>query len=812
MAVKAIQNLKSKIQNFRGLPFLRPSLRKRRGRLVRDYFLISVVLIGGGLITSGVVEIYYRYHESRDQLGLLQKEVAAGAAFKIEHFVQEIHNILKGATKSRDIAPKGLTADFRFELEKLLLIAPAVTEAIALNESGVIQVQASRLRTVLPDAKKDLSTGAAFKAAREGKSYFGRVYFVRGSEPYITIAVPIERFAGDVIGVLQAEVNLKYIGDVISSLTIGKAGYAYAVSQSGELIAHPDISLVLQRRNVRELAVFKAAFESTPGTPSPTAIAAPNIQGKEVLSAFALIPALDWAVIVDRPAEEAFEALYDSMIRTSALFLIGLGMALFASFFLARRVVQPVRILREGVERIGTGDLGYRLNLKTGDEIEVLADEFNKMTSQLQESYENLEQKVDDRTRELTESLEQQTATSEILGVIASSPTDVKPVFEAILVDAVRLCEAHYGGIFSFDGEAFHHESTCNVSQELLEYLQNTPILPGRQSALRRVGLERQTVHIADVMTDPESELPEAYRKEGMRSVLAVPLLRENTLIGAITIHRREVRPFTDKQIALLKTFADQAVIAIENVRLFQEIQDKNQQLEAANKHKSQFLANVSHELRTPLNSIIGFTRLVLRKTEGQIEKLQKDNLQKVLISSEHLLNLINGLLDLAKIESGKMEAYVETFKLDDVVRVATTTVEPMLKDGRVKLVTEIAPDIPALKTDRDKLKQSVLNLLSNAVKFTEKGEIKVAAWRDNGNLKMTVSDTGIGMKKEALALIFEEFRQADMSSTRRYGGTGLGLAIVRRFINLMGGEIAVESEVGKGSKFTITLPMELKQ
>jgi signal transduction histidine kinase len=297
----------------------------------------------------------------------------------------------------------------------------------------------------------------------------------------------------------------------------------------------------------------------------------------------------------------------------------------------------------------------------------------------------------------------------------------------------------------------------------------------------------------------------------GTRTILAMPLLREGLPFGGIVIRRNEVRPFTEKQIALLKTFADQAVIAIENVRLFQEIQDKNEQLEAASRHKSQFLANVSHELRTPLNSIIGFTRLVLRKTESQIEKLQSENLQKVLISSEHLLNLINGLLDLSKIEAGRMEVYAETFTLNDVVRMAASTVEPMLKNGRVRLVTEVAADIPPVKTDRDKLKQVVLNLLSNAVKFTEKGEIKVAAWQDNGNVKLTVSDTGIGMKKEALDYIFEEFRQADMSSTRRYGGTGLGLAIVRRFINLMGGEIVVESEEGKGSKFTITLPMELK-
>jgi signal transduction histidine kinase len=325
-----------------------------------------------------------------------------------------------------------------------------------------------------------------------------------------------------------------------------------------------------------------------------------------------------------------------------------------------------------------------------------------------------------------------------------------------------------------------------------------------------RVVFDRRPVHIADVLADPEYKWSEAQQAGGFRTLLGVPMLREGMPIGVIVIWRERVQPFTDKQIALVTTFADQAVIAIENVRLFQEIQEKNELLETANRHKSQFLANISHELRTPLNSIIGFTRLVLRKTEGQIEKLQKDNLQKVLISSEHLLNLINGLLDLAKIEAGRMEVYAETFKLDEVVRVTTTTVEPMLKNGRVRLVTDIAPDIPTLRTDRDKLKQAILNLLSNAVKFTEDGEIKVAAWAENGNLKLAVSDTGIGMKKEALNLIFEEFRQADMSSTRRYGGTGLGLAIVRRFINLMGGEIAVESEVGKGSKFTITIPTVL--
>ena len=795
----------------RKLPFLGKLGPPRRGRLVRDYFLISVILIGGGLITSGLIEIYYRYQESREQLALLQKEIAAGAAFKIEHFVQEIHNVLKGATKSRDIAPKGLTADFRFELEKLLLIAPAVTEAVALNEHGLIQVQASRLRTVLPDAKKDLSSSPAFKQAFQGKSYFSPVYFVRGSEPYMTIAVPIERFAGDVIGVLQAEVNLKYIGDVVSSITIGKAGYAYAVSRSGELIAHPDISLVLQRRNVRQLPVVAAAFDTAPGTRAVNAVVAKNLQGKDVLSSFALIPGFEWAVIVERPLEEAYEALYASMLRTSALFMIGLGMALFASYFLARRVVQPVRILREGVERIGAGDLGFRLNLKTGDEIEVLADEFNRMTEQLQDSYVDLERKVEDRTKELTESLEQQTATSEILGVIASSPTDAQPVLEIIAENAARVTQSEDAVIYRVEANALRRAAKYGplpwgpigeVGQAL-----------SRGTIAGRAVIDRQTVHVAD-MEEFESEFPDARRRAeyGIRSSLATPLLREGVPIGVINVRRKTPQPFTEKEITLLKTFADQAVIAIENVRLFQEIQDKNDQLEAANRHKSQFLANVSHELRTPLNSIIGFTRIVLRRSEGKIEPLQKENLQKVLVSSDHLLTLINELLDLAKIEAGRMEAFAETFKLDEIIRVATTTVEPLLRNGNVKLITEIAPDIPPMKTDRDKLKQCVLNLLSNAVKFTEKGEIKVAAARNNGTVKLTVSDTGIGMNQEALKYIFDEFRQADMSSTRKYGGTGLGLAIVKKFINLMGGEIVVASEVGKGSQFTITLPMELKQ
>jgi signal transduction histidine kinase len=621
------------------LPFLRIFRGRRRGRLVRHYFILSVVLIGGGLIVSGLLEIYFRYRESREQIALLHREVAAGAAFKIERFVQEIEGAMRAATKTREIALKGLTPEYRFELEKLLTIARPITEVTALDAQGIARVRESRLRAVFPVEQRDHSGSGAFHQAREGKSYFGPVYFVRGSEPYMTIAVPIERFVGEVIGVLQAEVNLKYIWDVISGIKVGTSGYAYAVTRSGDLIAHQDIGLVLQQRNLAHLEQVKAAFRPKAEFGVAEAGVASDRQGNRVFSSSAFIPNLNWAVLIASPLKEAYRPLYASVFRTSTLLLLGLGVALLASLWVERRVVGPLRSLRQGVERIGSGDLSHRVELKTGDEIEILAEEFNKMTDRLRDAYAGLEQKVAERTQEL----------------------------------AVA-----------------------------------------------------------------------------------------------------------------------------------------NQKLDEASRHKSQFLANVSHELRTPLNAIIGFTRLVLRKTEGQIAGLQTENLQKVLISAEHLLHLINGLLDLSKIEAGRMEVLPESFKLGEVIEKAASTVEPMLKDGSVRLVREIALDVPPINTDREKLEQILLNLLSNAAKFTERGEIKISAWRENGFLKVAVSDTGIGMEREALQYIFEEFRRVDGAGTRKYSGTGLGLAIVKKLVALLGGEISVESELGKGSTFTVKLPIHL--
>jgi signal transduction histidine kinase len=386
---ESIQNLRSAIKIALGA-----------GRtLLRHYFLISVLLIAGGLIVSGLLEIYFRVHENREQLALLQKEAATVAAVKIEKFIQDVETSMRSAAKGLDIG-RQTSSDYRFELKRLLFLAPAITEAVIISVDGIQRARQLRLLVSSVNRGTNLSGSAAFQRAKQGYSYFGPVYLVRGSEPYMTMALPIEEFKGNIVGVLQAEVNLKYVWDVVSGIKPGKAGYAYAVSRSGELIAHPDISLVLRGRKVSDLDQVRAAFQPVSDDHGRVLTVARNLQGKQVISSFALVPRLDWAVFIESQREAA-----RSSLLLSAAYLRPAShrpcAGSFASFFVARRVIRPLRVLGEGVSRIGRGDLNFRVDLKTGDEIENLAGEFNKMTGALQEAYSRLEDKVAERTREL---------------------------------------------------------------------------------------------------------------------------------------------------------------------------------------------------------------------------------------------------------------------------------------------------------------------------------------------------------------------------------------------------------------------------
>jgi signal transduction histidine kinase len=315
---------------------------------------------------------------------------------------------------------------------------------------------------------------------------------------------------------------------------------------------------------------------------------------------------------------------------------------------------------------------------------------------------------------------------------------------------------------------------------------------------------------VADVLADPDYTFTEPQRLGGYRTVLGVPMLREGSPVGVLTLTRSEVRPFTDKQIELVSTFADQAAIAIENVRLFDEIQDKNRQLAEASEHKSQFVSGVSHELRTPLNAIIGLTDMLVTNAARFGTEKAKEPLQRVHRAGTHLLGLINQVLDLSKIEAGKLELNPQTVQLAPLINDVIGTAGQLAEQNKNRLVVDTQENLGALTVDPMRLRQILLNLLSNACKFTKAGEVKLAARKvSNGSnfVEFAVSDTGIGMTAEQQAKLFEEFTQADASTAQNFGGTGLGLAITRKLARMMGGDVTATSEPGKGSVFTVRLP-----
>ena len=508
---------------------------------------------------------------------------------------------------------------------------------------------------------------------------------------------------------------------------------------------------------------------------------------------------------------------------TIALLTLIIAAIWLTSIFITRRYISsPLLKLQESASLIARGDLDTFVDKSSSDEIGILAQhldgmrgsikqlfaELSESKKKLEEYSRTLEEKVEIRTKELERSVEELKALGEISKAV-SSTLDLEKVLTSIVRHAVQLSNTDTGTIYEFDegNQTFVPMINFGMSTEIIKLLKDLKLRVGDQTVIGQAALNRAPEQVPDILKVPNYPLP-SILNEDFRALLALPLLRKDRLIGGLIVRRKEPGKFPTSDVEMLQTFAAQSVVAIHNAQLFREIEEKGQELEIANKHKSEFLANMSHELRTPLNAILGFTELIIDNIYGDVPGKIQEVLERVEKNGRHLLSLINDVLDLSKIEAGRLKLSINDYSMQGVIEAAVTSVEALAMEKQLDLKINIREDLAKGKGDEQRISQVILNLLGNAIKFTDQGEVKVEAKISNGDYLVSISDTGTGLTAEDQQKIFEEFRQADGSSTRKKGGTGLGLSISKKIVEMHKGSIGVESTLGEGSTFWFTLPI----
>jgi signal transduction histidine kinase len=766
--------------------------------LFGKYVVSFVGLVIFVLAVNGALEMYITFRDATNTLSTQQTQRAEMLAQRIDQAVSEIERQISWATR----ASSGTLEQHRTDYVLILQQVPAIEELAHLDGGGRERLRVTRRRVTTGGS--DYSRDPSFTETTSRGVWFSPVYFRGDSQPFMTIAMT---HSGRNAGVTMAEVNLAFLADLISGPQVGKTGYAYVVGPAGRLLVHSETKLNQPGTDYSKLQQVETVRAG--GQPAATGR---DREDRRVLTAFAPIPRMDWFVFVEQPLWQALAPVHDLLFRLGWLLVMGLVVAVIAGSILARRMIVPIRALQAGAGKLGASDFSHRIEVHTGDELETLADQFNRMAEQLQESYSRLEQKVEERTRDLAQSVRELKALEEVGRAVASS-LDLKSVLATVVTRAVEIAQAEGGAIYEYDEahKVFRLAEAHGLDPSLVEAIRALRI--GRdESQLGEAAKQREPIVIPDLAERPNYPLRDLTLAAGFQSALVVPLVGAEGTLGALVVQRRASGAFPSSTVGLMQTFANQSVLAMHNARLFHEVEEKGEQLQIANQHKSQFFANMSHELRTPLNAVLGYTELIVDGLYGDIPDKAKEVLDRVQINGRHLLGLINDVLDLSKIEAGQLKLSLEDYSMQSIVDSVVASTGSLAHAKGLSIRSSVAENLPAGHGDERRLTQVLLNLVGNAIKFTDTGEVEINAQAANGTFDVAVRDTGPGIAPQDQARIFEDFQQIDNTSTRHKGGTGLGLAIARRFVEMHGGTLTVDSTLGVGSTFHMLLPVRASE
>lgn len=887
-----------------------------------------------------------------------QQEIARRAADQIDHFIETRVGELTAAVQIA--ALREADNDRRKEaLQQVLKLDPEIEEISLADESGREKVRFSRLSAYTDADLRLVENEEKFRSASRGKVYISPVYYAPTAEPFVSLAVPIKFASTEIKGAIVAEVSLKKLWSSISGITIGKSGQIFVVDNRGQLIAHPDYSKVLSGTNLAVLHEVKEFLEHSNRDP---AFGKP-VTGQDrtpVMSSFARVERPDWGVIVEEPVETALKEVKQIEILAIFFFVMALFATLGISHYFSSRVTRQVRQLEEGAKLIADGNLEYKLSIHSGDEIESLADQFNRMAVELKGSYEGLEQKIAERTRDLsslyaalaplacsdstelyqriTDRLKEATrADAALIRIFDGQKKSFHYIaqigFPASFLENIRLFNPHSAigrafqmetpiivqdiaadprlrakrqldaGLrscaflpFRISGEVrgiihlasriaghFSEEKTdhlmaiahqMGVAMENQELFQQAEQRAEEQATLRTLamatsqlleleklfdialektlevtGRPRITIRLTDPKTGEiklvahrgfgnaelnnikpiHSAVQQVFASGNVlviddmgvstsadlltdtRSIAWIPIKAKAKVVGVLGISGTQSRAFSAGELRLLEAIGSIVGVAIGNARLFSETKRQAAELSLANKGKDEFLSILSHELRSPLNVVLGYAQVLKEGVLGEVVSEQTKALDRIMTAAKGQLAMVNGILQVTKIEAGAASVTKEDVRLSGLLDEIKSGYE-LAVDKEPAILWEFDADLPSIRTDGEKLKHVLQNLINNAIKFTEKGTVTIRARHcpKSMTVEFQVSDTGIGIPKEALPTIFQMFKQVDSSDARRHEGLGIGLFIVKKFTEMLGGSIDVESQPQTGSTFTVTVPAEV--